>query len=118
MTNSKVKTHPAVTSAHLRRLAVVYVRQSTQFQVRMHTGSTEFQRSLVAVACAYGWPKAQIQTIEDDLGKSGSSTQGRTGWQRLQEMIDANHVGVVIVANVSRLARQVSDFELFRLLAA
>jgi DNA invertase Pin-like site-specific DNA recombinase len=42
----------------------------------------------------------------------------RTGWNRLQDMIDAKQVGAVFVANISRLSRQVVDFELFRLRAA
>ena len=87
MTNSKMQTHPAVTRDHLRRLAVIYVRQSTQFQVRTNTGSTEFQRSLVAVPRSYGWPESQIEIIDEDLANSGSSSQERTGWQRLQRMI-------------------------------
>jgi DNA invertase Pin-like site-specific DNA recombinase len=102
----------------LRRLAVPYVRQGSETQVREHTGSTEFQRSLAAVAQSYGWPDSQIQTIEDDLGKSGSSTEERTGWERLQEMIKAGQVGAVFVPVISRLSRQVMEFELFRLRAA
>jgi DNA invertase Pin-like site-specific DNA recombinase len=112
------RTHPAITPQHLRRLAIVYVRQSSERQVRENTGSAAFQRNLAAVARSYGWPDSQIQIIEDDLGKSGSSTEGRTGWQRLQEMIEADEVGAVFGANISRLSRRVIDFEIFRLLAA
>jgi DNA invertase Pin-like site-specific DNA recombinase len=112
------QTSPLITPDHLRRLAVVYVRQSRETQVRENTGSTEFQRSLAEVARSYGWPDSQIEIIEDDLGKSGYSTEGRTGWERLQEMIKAGQVGVVFVANISRLSRQVMEFELFRLRAA
>src|SRR5262249_59462638 len=83
-----------------------------------HTGSAAFQRSLAAVARSYGWPDSQIQIIEDDLGKSGASTEGRGGWQRLQEMIEADEVGAVFGANISRLSRRGIDFEIFRLLAA
>lgn len=118
--NSEVarRTHSAITGDHLRRLAIVYVRQSTQDQVRDNTGSAAFQRSLAAVPLSYGWTKSQIEIIDDDLGKSGSSVEGRTGWQRLQEMIDADQVGAVFAANMSRLSRQFIDFELFRLRAA
>jgi DNA invertase Pin-like site-specific DNA recombinase len=112
------RTHPAITPQHLRRLAVVYVRQSSERQVRENTGSAAFQRSLAAVARSYGWPDSQIQIIEDDLGKSGSSTEGRTGWKRLQQMIEAEEVGAVFGANISRLSRRVIDFEIFRLRAA
>jgi DNA invertase Pin-like site-specific DNA recombinase len=112
------ETHPLVTREHRRRKAVLYIRQSSEEQVRENTGSTDFQRGLSSVAQKYGWPESQIETIDEDLGRSGSSSEGRTGWQRLQAMVAAGEVGVVIVATVSRLSRQFLDFEVFRLLAA
>ena len=112
------QTHPLVTHDHLRRLAIIYIRQSTEDQVRENTGSTEYQRNLAAVAQAYGWQDSQIEVIDEDLGKSGSSTERRIGWQRLQNMIDAGQVGAVFVANISRLSRQLLDYELFRIRAA
>ena len=118
MNKEVIRTHPAVTPNHLRRLAVIYIRQSTPEQVRDNTGSAAFQRSLATVAQSYGWADSQIVMLEDDLGKSGSSTDGRTDWQRLHEMIDADQVGAVFAANMSRLSRRLSDFELFRLRAA
>ena len=112
------RTLPAITPEHLRRLAVIYLRQSTPEQVQKNTGSAEFQRGLREVAQSYGWPDSQIQIIDEDLGKSGSSSEGRTGWQSLQAMIEAKQVGAVFVSTVSRLSRQVLEFELFRLRAA
>jgi DNA invertase Pin-like site-specific DNA recombinase len=112
------QTHPLVTHEHLRRLAVIYIRQSTEDQVRENTGSTLYQRNLTAVAQAYGWQDSQIEVIDEDLGKSGSSSERRMGWQRLQDMIDAGQVGAVLVANISRLSRHLLDFELFRIRAA
>ena len=115
--NTAIQTHSWITADHLRRLAIIYVRQSTEKQVRENTGSTQFQRDLAPVARSYGWPESQIEIIDDDLGKSGSSTKGRTGWHRMQDMIDADQVGAVFVANISRLSRKVLDFELFRVRA-
>ncbi len=112
------KTHPLITPDHLRRLAIVYCRQSTEKQVDQNTGSADYQRSLAEVARSYGWPDSQIEILDKDLGRSGSSTEKRTDWQRLQMMITAKQVGIVFVATISRLSRQVLDFELFRLLAA
>jgi DNA invertase Pin-like site-specific DNA recombinase len=112
------ESHHLITPDHLRRLAVVYVRQSTEEQVRKNTGSTEFQRGLKDVALSLKWHDSQIIIIDEDLGKSGSTTEGRTGWQRLQKMIEQREVGAVFVATISRLSRQVLDFELFRLRAA
>ena len=120
MTNEEVtkQTHPLIKGDHLRRLAVIYIRQSTEEQVRDNIGSTQYQRNLAAVAWSFGWPDSQIQIIDEDLGKSGSSSERRTGLQRLQTMIAAEQVGAVFVVTISRLSRQVLDFELFRILAA
>jgi DNA invertase Pin-like site-specific DNA recombinase len=112
------ETHPLITREHLRRKAAVYIRQSSEEQVRENTGNTDFQRGLKSVAQRYGWPDSQIIPIDEDLGRSGSSTEARMGWQRLQAMVAAGEVGLVIVATISRLSRQFLDFELFRLLAA
>ncbi|HKX83561.1 MAG TPA: recombinase family protein, partial [Pyrinomonadaceae bacterium] len=112
------QAHPLLTADHLRRKAIVYVRQSSEEQVRENTGSTDFQRGLVSVALRYGWPESLIEIIDEDLGRSASSSDARTGWLRLQTMVAAKEVGVVIVATISRLSRQVLDFEVFRLMAA
>jgi hypothetical protein len=68
---------------HRERLAVVYVRQSTAQQVLDHQESTRIQYGLVNRAKALGWEASRILVIDDDLGKSGTSAQGRAGFQRL-----------------------------------
>ncbi|MGE5302495.1 MAG: recombinase family protein [Alphaproteobacteria bacterium] len=113
-----VHSHPVITPDHLRRLAIIYIRQSSEEQVRENTGSTDYQRSLAGVARSHGWLDALIQIIDEDLGKSGSSSEGRSGWKRLQMMVAAKQVGAVFVASISRLSRQLNDFEVFRMLAA
>src|SRR4051794_20729310 len=82
-TESTTNRFSLITPKHLRRLAVIYIRQSSETQVRQNTGSTEYQRSLAAVAQSYGWPDSQIVVLDEDLGRSGSTTQGRNGWERL-----------------------------------
>ena len=111
-------THLLITAAHLSRIVIVYVRQSSPEQVEKNTGSQTFQRSQVEMARAYGWSEEQIVVIDEDLGKSGSTLERRTGWQRMLEAIAANTVGVVFAANVSRLGRQMLPVEELRLLAA
>ncbi len=112
------QTHPLIKPDHLQRLAVVYVRQSTEEQVRENIWSTEYQKGLVAIPLTYGWSESQIVVIDEDLGKSGSSTEQRAGFKRLQAMIAAKEVGAVFAADLSRLSRSVLAFELFRLAAA
>jgi DNA invertase Pin-like site-specific DNA recombinase len=99
---------------HLDRLAVIYVRQSTLFQVRENTGSTTRQYDLVKRAADLGWTQASIQVVDQDQGQSGSSTIGRDGFQWLVAEVGLGHVGAVLSLEVSRLARSCSDW--YRLL--
>src|SRR5271165_2738428 len=68
-----------VTAAHLRRTAVIYVRQSSLAQVDRNKESTARQYDLAARAQALGWPSGAVRVIDDDLGVSGASTAGRSG---------------------------------------
>jgi DNA invertase Pin-like site-specific DNA recombinase len=101
-----------ITTQHLERLAIVYVRQSSPNQVREHTGSTAAQRDLGIVAQRLGWPESRIRTIED-LGRSGTSTSGRQGYLELMALMDRNEVGIVLVQEQSRLGRKRSDSAAF-----
>lgn len=95
---------------HLERLAVVYVRQSTLQQVLDHQESTRIQYSLVDRAQALGWQPERILTIDEDLGKSGSSAENRLGFQRLVTEVGLNHVGLILGVEMSRLARCSKDW--------
>jgi hypothetical protein len=66
--------------AHLDRLAIVYVRQSSPRQVLEHRESTARQYGVAEQAVAFGWPRDRIVTIDEDLGKSGRTTEGRNGF--------------------------------------
>ncbi len=66
-----------ILSRHLDRLAIVYVRQSTLQQTQKHQESTRLQYGLVQRARELGWPRDRIVVIDDDLGRSGSSAEGR-----------------------------------------
>ncbi len=99
---------------HLDRLAVIYVRQSTLFQVRENTGSTTRQYDLVKRAQDLGWTPAHIQVVDQDQGQSGASSVGRDGFQWLVAEVGLGHVGAVLSLEVSRLARSCSDW--YRLL--
>src|ERR1700704_3824103 len=81
--NMLLNLESPVTTAHRAKLAYIYVRQSTAGQVRQHQESTELQYRLVDRAALFGWPKERIEVIDDDLGKSGASSDSRGGFQRL-----------------------------------
>ena len=72
-----------IRSRHRDRLALVYVRQSTLQQVERHQESTRLQYGLVERALELGWPRERVEIIDDDLGRSGTSAEGRPGFQRL-----------------------------------
>src|SRR5579871_1258066 len=97
-------------SFHQERLAVVYVRQSTPQQVLEHQESTRLQYGLVNRATALGWDPSRVLVIDDDLGKSGTSTQGRVGFQRLVSEVSLDHVGIILGVEMSRLARSNKDW--------
>ena len=95
---------------HQDRLAVVYVRQSTAQQVLDHQESTRLQYGLATRAVELGWAEARVLVIDDDLGKSGSSIEGRTGFQRLVSEVSLDHVGLILGVEMSRLARSCKDW--------
>lgn len=99
-----------ITDGHLQRLAIVYVRQSTQQQVLEHRESTARQYALADRAVALGWPRAAVQVIDEDQGHSGSSAEGRNGFQRLLTEISSDRVGLILGLEMSRLARSCKDW--------
>jgi len=108
--NMLLSLESPVTTAHRAKLAYIYVRQSTAGQVRQHQESTELQYRLVDRAAAFGWPKERIEVIDDDLGKSGTSSDGRGGFQRLIAEIGLGKAGLVLSLDASRLARNNHDW--------
>jgi DNA invertase Pin-like site-specific DNA recombinase len=95
---------------HLDRAAVVYVRQSTPQQVLDHKESTARQYALSDRAVALGWARDRVTTIDDDLGKSGQSIEGRPGFQRLLAEVALDRVGLILGLEMSRLARSCKDW--------
>lgn len=103
-------TDPKIRPDHLRRQAVVYVRQSTAQQVRGNRESAARQYALAARAVLLGWPAGAVQTIDDDQGRSASRSDHRDGFKALLAEIGAGQVGVVLALEASRLARSSVDW--------
>jgi len=95
---------------HHERLAYVYVRQSTPWQVMENRESTERQYQLHSRAVALGWAPSRVETIDEDQGRTGSSASHRTGFQRLVSDVGLGRVGIVLMLEASRLARNNSDW--------
>jgi DNA invertase Pin-like site-specific DNA recombinase len=99
-----------VTAGHVARDAYVYVRQSTPSQVLEHTESLARQYELRERAQALGWPAHQVVVIDADLGRSGADATARTGFRELVADVGLGKVGIVLGIEVSRLARNNTDW--------
>ena len=99
-----------VGAGHLGRQAYLYVRQSTLRQVVENTESTARQYELRGRAVALGWAEEQVVVIDSDLGQSGASAADRAGFQRLVSEVGLGRAGIVMGLEVSRLARNSSDW--------
>ena len=101
---------PKLRAWHLDRSAFVYVRQSTPQQVSDHQESTARQYALAGRAADLGWAADRITIIDDDLGKSGQTIEGRPGFRRLLAEVALDHVGLILGLEMSRLARSNRDW--------
>lgn len=110
MTPRGVPLSGKIQSTHRDRWAVVYVRQSTLQQVARHQESTRLQYGLVERALSLGWSRSQVQVIDDDLGRSGATAEGRPGFQRLVAAVSLEQIGIVLGIEMSRLARSCRDW--------
>ena len=92
---------------HLAREAIVYVRQSTAFQVVQNLESQRRQYALAERARQLGW--SDVEVIDDDFGRSGGGAR-RPGFEKLLAAICEGRVGAVLSLEASRLARNGRDW--------
>ena len=97
-----------ITHDHLNRGAAVYIRQSSMAQVLEHTESKRRQYALADSANSMGF--VSVATIDDDLGRSGSGTVDRPGFQKLVAFVCSGSIGAVFCLEASRLARNGRDW--------
>jgi len=97
-----------LTPEHLQRRAIVYVRQSTVIQVLQNRESQLRQYNLAGYARELGF--VEVETIDEDLGRSGSGLIARPGFQRLVTEVCEGQVGAVFCLEASRLARNGRDW--------
>jgi len=105
-----IEAHQKVSASHLERNAYLYVRQSTVRQVLENTESTQRQYALRQRAVALGWPNERVIVIDTDLGQSGASAVDRVGFQKLVAEVGLGRAGIVLGLEVSRLARNSTDW--------
>jgi DNA invertase Pin-like site-specific DNA recombinase len=100
-----------VRPTHLSRKGIVYVRQSSVAQVQGNLESQRRQYGLRDRLGGWGWAPDLIEVIDEDQGRSGSQSEGRTGFQRLLAEVALGKVGIVIGLETSRLARNNEDWQ-------
>jgi DNA invertase Pin-like site-specific DNA recombinase len=105
-----MKENKKVTSAHLSRDSYLYIRQSSLKQVVGNQESTKRQYALRNRAIALGWNHEQIVVIDSDQGQSGAESANREGFQKLVARVGMGKAGIVMGLEVSRLARNSSDW--------
>jgi DNA invertase Pin-like site-specific DNA recombinase/transposase len=105
-----MKSDNKIAPTHLNRNAYIYIRQSTEHQVQENIESQQRQYELVHLAKQYKWSEDSIVVIDDDLGRSASSTSGRTGFARLVADVALRKAGIILGIEVSRLARNNKDW--------
>ena len=90
---------------HLSRLAVVYVRQSSQHQVLNNTESQRLQFAMTMRARELGWHERDVVVVDDDTGRTATTTAGRLGFQQLTARVALGEVGLIVAYEATRLAR-------------
>src|SRR4029450_3173809 len=101
--SDKIKAH------HLNRKAVLYVRQSSTFQVSHNEESRRLQYAMELWIRNLGWQAVSV--IDEDLGRSASGDVERIGFQRMVAEVCLGQVGGVAAREVSRFARNSEDWQ-------
>src|SRR5215831_2972967 len=99
-----------IAEQHLSRVACIYIRQSTQGQVRFNQESTERQYNLKNKAQSLGWSPEKIRILDRDLGHSGAHTTNRDDFKTLVSDVAMGQVGAIFSLEASRLARSNKDW--------
>ena len=112
MVNGRIK------SEHLKRMAYLYVRQSTFRQFNENTESTKRQYALKMKLIDMGWDESRIEVIDSDIGQSGTDSHARHGFQHLVSEVSLGNAGIIAGIEVSRLSRSSSDWNRLLQIAA
>ncbi|MBV9038329.1 MAG: recombinase family protein [Acidobacteriaceae bacterium] len=101
--SEKIKPH------HLERKAILYVRQSSAYQVNNNLESQNLQYAMQARLHQLGWREVEI--VDDDLGRSAAGTVPRAGFERMVAEVCLGQVGAVAAREVSRFARNSREWQ-------
>ena len=88
---------------HLARKAMLYVRQSSPYQVNHNLESQRLQYAMQDRLHQLGW--REIDVVDEDLGRSAAGMVTRVGFERMVAEVCLGKVGAVAAREVSRFAR-------------
>jgi DNA invertase Pin-like site-specific DNA recombinase len=103
-------TSELITSAHLARKALIYIRQSTPQQVLTNQESLRLQYALRLKALELGWQTNDIEIIDADLGQTAAVAQNREGFKEVVSRVTLGEIGILLSSEVTRLSRNCSDW--------
>lgn len=98
-----------ITTKHLERKAILYVRQSTHYQLINNKESQLLQYGMQDKLRALGWREVEI--IDEDLGRSASGSVTRDGFRRMVADVGLGKVGIVAARELSRFARNSPEWQ-------
>src|SRR5271169_7153119 len=101
--SDKIKPH------HLERKAILYIRQSSAYQVSHNLESQKLQYAMQDRLQQLGWH--EIEVIDEDLGRSAAGTVTRVGFERMVADVCLGKVGAVAAREVSRFARNSREWQ-------
>ena len=94
---------------HVARKAMLFVRQSSAYQVTHNLESQRLQYAMQDRLHQLGW--REIDVVDEDLGRSAAGTVTRTGFERMVAEVCLGNVGGVAAREVSRFARNSRDWQ-------
>jgi DNA invertase Pin-like site-specific DNA recombinase len=94
---------------HLERKAILYVRQSSPYQVLHNLESQKLQYAMEERLRHLGW--RAIEVVDEDLGRSAAGLVTRSGFERMVAEVCLGKVGAVAAREVSRFARNSREWQ-------
>jgi len=98
-----------IRAQHLERKAILYVRQSSAYQVTHNLESQKLQYAMEERLRQLGWH--EIEVVDEDLGRSAAGTVARAGFERMVAEVCLGKVGAVAAREVSRFARNSQEWQ-------
>src|SRR3954452_10125356 len=101
--SDKIRPH------HLERKAILYIRQSSAYQVTHNLESQKQHYAMHKHLHQLSWSDGEV--VDDGLGRSAAGTVVRAGFERMVAEVCLGKVGAVAAREVSRFARNSREWQ-------